>query len=154
MRRKDREITGITDLLEIVGRCRVCRIAVLDEAGIYIVPLNFGYEYCNNLTLFFHSAKEGRKVEALKRNNVVAFEMDCEHRLLEGSDACSYGYAYKSIVGTAEVSVIYDLEGKKRALSALMKHQSGKDFAFDNNMAASVLVYKAEVLNFTGKQKL
>lgn len=155
MRRKDREIADIKDILSVIDRCRVFRIAVLDDEGLYIIPLNFGYAYdSDKLSFFFHSAKEGRKVEALKMNNIVAFEMDCEHRLLEGGDACSYGYAYRSIVGNARVSAISDLEEKKKALSALMRHQTGGDFAFDDNMAASVLVYKAEVLNFTGKQKL
>lgn len=45
MRRKDREITDFHELIEIMKKCDVCRIALKDEDGYpYIVPLNFGLE--------------------------------------------------------------------------------------------------------------
>ena len=68
MRRKDREITDICAILELVSECKVCRLAMTDGGVPYIVPLNYGYEYADGaLTFYFHSAKEGRKLEILKR---------------------------------------------------------------------------------------
>jgi len=114
--------------------------------------MNFGYAYENNqLVLFFHSAKDGRKVRALKENSDVCFEMDCEHRLITGDTACQYSYSFKSIIGNGKVVFIDDAEEKKAALSALMKHQTGKDFSFDDKMIDSVLVFKIIVHEFTGK---
>jgi nitroimidazol reductase NimA-like FMN-containing flavoprotein (pyridoxamine 5'-phosphate oxidase superfamily) len=126
-----------------------------DEDGLYIVPLNFGYQYSGgNLTLYFHSAKEGRKVDAFHKNNTVAFEMDCGHKLIEGNLACDYSYTFKSVIGKGFISVIHDPEEMIKALSLLMKHQTGKDFMIDGNMANAALIYKLDAVVFTGKQKM
>lgn len=58
MRRKDREVTQISELMQIIDQCKVCRIGMQDKDELYIVPMNFGYTYeVNQLELFFHSAK-------------------------------------------------------------------------------------------------
>jgi nitroimidazol reductase NimA-like FMN-containing flavoprotein (pyridoxamine 5'-phosphate oxidase superfamily) len=152
MRRKDREVTEVNELIQIIGQCKVCRIAMQDEAGLYIVPMNFGYTYENNqLVLFFHSAKEGRKINALKKNSNISFEMDCEHKLIPADLACNYGYSYKSIIGNGKADFIEDINKKKTALSALMKHQTGKDYSFEDSMMTGIAVFKIIVDSFTGK---
>lgn len=152
MRRKNREVTELSELIEIINECKVCRIALQDKDGLYIVPTNFGYTYENNqLVLFFHSAKEGRKINALKENNDVCFEMDCGHSLIVGDIACKYSYAYRSIIGNGKVVFINDTEEKKVALSTLMRHQTDQEFSFDDRMVNSVCVYKIIVQNYSGK---
>lgn len=42
MRRKDREITEFEEIIDVMERCGVCRLALHDEEYPYIVPLNFG----------------------------------------------------------------------------------------------------------------
>jgi nitroimidazol reductase NimA-like FMN-containing flavoprotein (pyridoxamine 5'-phosphate oxidase superfamily) len=153
MRRKDREVTNLKELMQIIDQCKICRIAMHDKAGLYIVPMNFGYTYENSqLELFFHSAKEGRKISALKENSNVCFEMDCEHRLITADVACNYGYFFKSIIGNGKVVFIDAIKEKKTALSLLMKHQTGQDFSFDDQMVNSVSVFKIIVHNFSGKE--
>ena len=152
MRRKDREVTDPKELMQIIDQCKVCRIAMHDKAGLYIVPMNFGYRYENNqLVLFFHSAKEGRKINALKENSDVGFEMDCEHNLITADVACQYGYFFKSIIGNGKAIFIDDVEEKKVALALLMKYQTGQDFSFVDEMVSSVTVFKIMVQNFSGK---
>lgn len=152
MRREDREVTNITEKIEIINNCKVVRLAVKDEEGLYIVPLNFGYSYFNDkLTLYFHSAKEGRKLNAIEENSEVAFEMDCEHRLIEADIACLYGFSFKSIIGNGVASIVENIEEKKIALSLLMKHQAGKAFTFEDKHAKAVTVFKVDVNNFSAK---
>lgn len=152
MRRKDREVTEIQELLAIVDSCKVCRLAFEDQEGLYIVPMNFGYEYENGrMTLYFHSAKEGRKITALKHPIKVCFEMDGEHRMIESETACGYGYSFKSIIGNGTACLTEDVEEKKKALSLLMKHQTGKAFTFDDRQAGTVAIIKVEADSFTGK---
>jgi len=123
-----------------------------DETGLYIVPMNFGYSFDGNqLVLFFHSAKQGRKIDSLKANNEVCFEMDCEHKLLDADTACNYGFYFKSVIGNGQAEFIDDIEEKKSALSVLMKHQTGQDFTFDDKMAGIVTVFKIVASSFTGK---
>lgn len=152
LRRKDREVTGTKDLLQIIDQCKVCRIGMKDELGLYIVPLNFGYTYEDKqLVLFFHSAKQGRKIDCLKASGDVCFEMDCEHSLITADSPCNYGFYFKSVVGNGKAEFIDDPEEKKSALSALMMHQTGQDFSFDDEMASAVTVFKIIVTSFTGK---
>lgn len=152
MRRKDREVTEANELIQIIDQCKVCRIAMQDEEGLYIVPMNFGYTYDNNqLVLFFHSAGEGRKISTLKKNSNICFEMDCEHKLIPADLACDYGYSFKSIIGNGKTDFIEDNAEKKSALSALMKHQTGKDYSFEDSMVTGIAVFKIIVNNFTGK---
>lgn len=152
MRRKDREVTDIEQLLEIIDCCKVCRIAMQDKDGLYIVPLNFGFEYkAETLTLYFHSAKEGRKINAIVEDGSVCFEMDCEHRLIEADEACDYTYSFKSIIGNGCATMVDDSDEKKKALSLIMLHQTGKEFQFNDKMIESVGIFKVVASSFVGK---
>ena len=74
MRRQDREITELDELLEIINRCDICRLALNDNGYPYILPLNFGTEVNDGkLTLYFHSALEGYKVGLFEKDNRATF---------------------------------------------------------------------------------
>ena len=151
MRRANREIKDLNEIKKIVDGCKVLRIATKDEEGLYVVPLNFGYS-CENdkFTFYFHCAKEGRKIDAFKADEQVAFEMDCEHKLVVAEKACGYSYKFASVIGTGTITF---LEGKEKlnALSILMKHQTGKDFTFDEKMAKGVTVCSLIAEKLTAK---
>ena len=151
MRRVNREIKDLNEIKKIVDGCKVLRIATKDKEGLYVVPLNFGYS-CENgkFTFYFHSAKEGRKIDAFKADEQVAFEMDCEHKLVVAEKACGYSYKFASVIGTGTITF---LEGKEKlnALSILMKHQTGKDFTFDEKMAKGVTVCSLIAEKLTAK---
>ena len=152
MRRKDREVTDINDLLSIVEECRICHLGLIDDKGMYIVPLNYGYEYINQrLNLYFHSAHVGRKIDAIINNPNVCIEMDCDHRLIEGEKACDYSFGFKSIIGNGKASIVSDYNEKLKGLSLLMKHETQRVFEFDEKMVNQVSVIKVEVNEFTGK---
>ncbi len=152
MRRKDREVTDINDLLSIVEECRICHLGLIDDKGMYIVPLNYGYEYINQrLNLYFHSAHVGRKIDAIINNPNVCIEMDCDHRLIEGEKACDYSFGFKSIIGNGKASIVSDYNEKLKGLSLLMKHETQREFEFDEKMINQVSVIKVEVTEFTGK---
>lgn len=153
MRRKDRQAADIEEILAIIGRCKVCRLALQDQNGLYIVPMNFGYAYDRSvLTLYFHSAREGRKISAIAQNSRVAFEMDCAHRLLESDRPCGTGFSYQSVTGQGRAVLLEDPEKRRRALSLLMKHQTGKDYAFDDAEMESVAMIEVTADSFTGKR--
>ena len=44
MRLKKREITDPKILREILESCEVVRIGAMDEEGMFIVPMNYGYD--------------------------------------------------------------------------------------------------------------
>lgn len=74
MRRKDREITDFDEMMKIIDRCDVCRLAISDEDFPYIVPMNFGTEVKDGtLYLYFHCAQQGKKIELLKKKQSCYF---------------------------------------------------------------------------------
>lgn len=154
MRRKDREITDISELDKIIKQCKVCRIGFVDNDEVYVVPMNFGYDYVNGkLELYFHSAKEGRKINILKQGNVkVGVEMDCEHKLKEGEIACMYGFSFASIIGNGRADVVCDANEKADMLNKIMLHQTDRDFSIDEKSYEAVLIFKIVIDNYTGKR--
>lgn len=101
MRRKDREITGRENIEPILRACKTCRVAMIADGAPYVVPLNFGYTWDDDgLTLYFHSGLKGKKIDALRADPRVCFELDTEQGVTgEGDIACRYSFAFSSIVG-------------------------------------------------------
>ncbi len=154
MRRKDREVSSKEEIKSIIDKCKVCHLAMVDKGLPYVVPLNFGYTLEDNLlTLFFHSAKAGRKLDILKENNAVCFEMACEGRLGHIDNPCDSGYYYESVLGFGHVEFVEDISEKCNALALLVKYLSGQDFVFTGKQADGVCVFKVVSTDFTGKRK-
>ena len=66
MRQKNREITDFNEKIEVMKKCDVCRLALNDDGYPYIIPLNFGMSVeGKKVTLYFHSALEGYKVDLM-----------------------------------------------------------------------------------------
>jgi len=156
MRRKEREITDTEEKLKIIRQCKICRLGMSDNGQPYIVPLSFGWRFeGGRLTLYFHSAHEGKKIGILKNNNRACFEMDTGFELIEADQACGYSCAYASVIGIGSIEFIAAEREKTLGLNALMRHQSGKDIEhhFSEEALASVTVYKMNVEEFSGKKK-
>lgn len=156
MRRKDREVTDLGAIGRIIGDCKVLRLGMVDGRRPYVVPMNFGFDLRDGvLELYCHSALEGRKIEILRRNPEVCFEMDCGHKLVEATAACGYGFAYSSVIGEGTVGFIEDPEEKLRALLKIMEHQTGRsDFSIPDAALRGVLAFRVSVGSFTAKQRL
>ncbi len=153
MRRKDKAIADLGEQMKIIDDCKVCRLGLYDGSEVYIVPLNFGYELSENkLTLYFHCAKEGRKIDILRHNSKAAFEMDCAHELVEDVIACKNTYKYSSVIGNGIVEFLNSSEEKINAFKLIMKHQTGKDFEFNEKMVGTVAIIKLTAESFTAKQ--
>lgn len=154
MRRKDREVTNINEVEEIIKQCKTCHIAMVDNGVPYVVPLNFGYVLNENtLTLYFHSAHEGKKIDILHINNKVCFEMSYEGQPVHAATPCNSGYYFSSIIGYGNVEFVEEVNEKCNALSLLMKHQADRSVEFNEAQANSVCVFKIKSTDFTGKRK-
>lgn len=155
MRRKDRIVEDFERIREIVECCHVVRIGMFDEEYPYVVPANFGYEWQDNdLILFIHGAKAGKKVDCLKKNPKVCIELDGNHQLMPGGkNAANCSYAYHSFIGYGEADFLTGLQEKKRGLDLLMVHEV-KDAVYDMPMAIveKTSVVKIKVTNFTAKE--
>jgi len=156
MRRKDREVTSGERINEIISRCHCIRLGFYDDGEVYIVPLNFGFEEKDGRrTFYIHSAKEGRKIDLIKKRQTVGFEMDTNYKLNEGETACDYSARFLSVIGTGRVSFIEEQEEKAAALQSLMLHNTGKgNWAFSDAMMNAVCVFKLDVDKISCKEHL
>jgi nitroimidazol reductase NimA-like FMN-containing flavoprotein (pyridoxamine 5'-phosphate oxidase superfamily) len=149
MRLKEREITDRTAVESIILGSSVCRLALSEENRPYIVPLCFGYK---DNTLYFHSAREGKKLDILRKNNNVCFEFDMDQELVESESACKWGMKYRSVIGFGKASFIDDPESKQRALDIIMQHYSDKPFAFAEEEVKKTAIVKIDIESMTGKK--
>lgn len=150
--RRELEIIEQSQIMDILDQCKVLHLAMVDGDEPYVIAMNYGYTMKDGkLTIYMHGATAGRKLDILRVNPKVCFEMDCDIVPFEGKVACQYGVAYSSLVGTGKAELIEDVEGKKEALSILMKTQTGQDFEFTDRLVSIVSVIKVEVAEYTAK---
>ena len=149
MRRKEKEITDKTAMESIILRSSVCRLALSEEDRPYIVPLCFGYE---DDTLYFHSAREGRKLDILRKNNKVCFEFDIVHEIVEADDACGWGMKFQSVIGAGKGSIIDDIESKRKALNIIMQNYSRNSYEYPDKTVKKTVIIKVKIEHMTGKQ--
>jgi len=154
MRRSDREIKNVKEMLAVIDACQVMRIGMIDDDGVYVLPMNFGYQYEDDvLTFYMHGALEGKKLDLIKQNGKIGFELDCNHELVEGQVACQYGFRYASVVGKGEASIVTEPQEKIKGMTILMKSMTGKDFDFNEKLVSIVSVIKIVATEFTGKSR-
>lgn len=153
MRRHDREIQNINDIIQVMEKCEVCRLALNDNDYPYILPLNFGMQTKNGkIILYFHGANEGKKYELIKKDNHASFEMDCSHNLVTNisNEGCSCTMAYESVIGYGRIEIVSEDE-KYHALCLLMKHYHKEDCSFNPSVMLRTTVLKLTVEQISGK---
>lgn len=156
MRRKDREIEDREVLRSILEKADACHLAFALGDEPYIVTMNFGWEWQGEYpVLYFHCAREGRKLEMMRRNPRVCFELDVGHELVTGSAPCDWGMKYSSVVGYGILSEIPDDAGRLAGLDRVMRHygwSGGIDYRAGTLGSTTVLSLKTDELS--GKRKM
>ena len=150
MRRKELEITDRAAIDDILARAQVCRVAMADGGQPYVVPLNFGYD---GRALYLHCAKEGRKLEILRKNPLVCFEVDIDHKLVIGDKACARTMKYSSVIGFGRAEILEPGGEKKKGLELLLDHYGGSDAPLADKMVDAVEVIRIDIESLTGKTK-
>jgi len=156
MRRADREITDVTELIAVIDGCEVCRLALIDENVPYIIPMNYGSEYADGeLTLYFHGASKGRKIDIIRQNPTGCFEVDRGHRLVKGDAEYSYSMEYESVVGSGRIEICTSDTDKRHGLACIMKkYVPDKIFNFSQQTIDGVMIFKLNVTEMTGKRNM
>ena len=153
MRRADREVTDFGEILGIIGRCDVLRLALNGEGFPYLLPLNFGEKVTDGrVELYFHGAREGTKYDYMARDSRASFEMDCAHRLVtdEGKGQCTM--ECESVIGQGRVEEVPDAE-KEEGLRILLAHYGKENFAYNRAALPATRVFKLTVEHMTAKRR-
>lgn len=154
MRRKEREIKDINELVKILSKTCVGTLSLGGGEYPYAVPLNFGFsENDGDFKVYFHCASEGKKIELIKKNPKVCFEVHTMEKITgEGDEPCVYSCAYESVIGFGCVRELTSYDEKKEALIKIMENCTGREFRFNENQTRGVTVFEIAFSEVTGKR--
>ncbi len=155
MKKIEREITDKNTIIEILKNGKFATISMCRANEPYIVTLSYGFDLKRN-SLYFHSAKEGLKVEFLRENSNVCGTIvddlgyvmnDCSHK-------------YRSIVFWGKMATVEDLEEKKYGFNIILNHLEDnpgivkKRFLKNEQVLDNICILRLNIIEMTGKASL
>ena len=154
MTKREYKITEPGEIRRILDTAKVLRLGIAVDNVPHIVPLNYGYTMEDGrLTLYMHSAVKGNKLELLRQNPNICFELESDLVPFEGKVACQYGLSYCAISGRGKAVLVEDVSEKMEAMRSLMKTQTGKDFTFNERLVSIVAVIRVDVTEYAAKYR-
>ena len=168
------EIKSLSNMISFLNEERVGRVASIDEQGYpQIIPMNFVYirndlidtqsDNKNFGAVYMHTHPIGEKIENIKRNSKVGFEVDSYVCFLPSyyfhpTDASQADTLYISVVIKGNAAIVHDPDEKANALNALMKkyQKEGRYESLSSNMGSvrEVTVLKVVPDQIRGKYKI
>lgn len=153
IRMTSREIVESEEIIDVLMRCEVLRIAFRGDEYPYVVPVSFGVKRDgDDIVVYFHGAKEGKKAELIEKDPKVWVEGDIFYK----AEETSYGITakYESVMG---FGIIEKVEGEElmNGLQAICAHYGFADYALkDCQTLPMVNLYRIKAHGLTGKRKL
>ncbi|MDI6728925.1 MAG: pyridoxamine 5'-phosphate oxidase family protein [Thermodesulfovibrionales bacterium] len=156
MRRSKKEIKDKSVIIELLNTCHVGRLGTIGKDGYPMVkPLNFAY---HNGRIYFHTAKEGEKIEDIKKDNRVCFEIDLPIAYVKGtmSDPCKAEYLYRSVIIKGKAYIVEDRDERILGLKCLMQKyqpQGGYGDFLEEKLSITGVV-RIDIEEMVGKEDL
>ena len=154
-------IKSKTKIIKFLNEEDTGRISSIDEHGFpQIIPMNFVFL---NDSVYMHSHIRGEKIENIKRNSKVGFEVDRNLEFLpsyfsDPEDASLADTLYISVVIKGEALLVENNEEKVLALNGLMKkyQPEGRYKPMDKDMDVldATAVIKIIPKEMNGKYKI
>ena len=156
MRKQNKRITDLAVIFNLLDSCQVGRLGTVSSDGWpTIKPLTFARD---GWSLYFHCALEGEKLDDIRRDSRVCFEVDLPIAYVKGtSDApCRAEYLYRSVIIRGRAFRIEDRTEKIRALDSLMrKYQPETDFSgYSDEKLAITGIVRIDIGDLSGKEEL
>ena len=149
MRKKEKEITDPEVLESIIQRAMVCHLSLCADNNPYVVPLNFGYK---NGKLYFHTGREGLKMDLLRRNPRVCFALTVDVEVLPGRTPCKWNMKYYSVIGFGTARFEAEPMAKRQALDLIMTHYGGEKGDYPAELLEKVIILEVAIDQLTGRQ--
>jgi uncharacterized protein len=150
MRRLDKQITDQAVIIEILEKSEICRLGLVENDEAYIVPVNYAYQ---NDVIYIHSALEGKKMDIIRKNNRVTFEIERHHEIIKATKACGWTTRYRSVMGRGTIIIDDEILSKKKGLDLIMR-KYGADFEliYDEKVLERMTILKLKIESIIGKQ--
>ena len=149
MRRKEREITDRKEIDEIIHLGKVMHLALSDNNLPFLVPVFYTY---NGTFIYFHSAKAGTKIDIMKKNNNVCFEISIDHGIIESDIACDFEAKHRTVIGFGKAEFVENEEEKIAALDGIVAQFTDKKFEYPKGNLNATAVIRINILSIKGKK--
>jgi hypothetical protein len=156
MRRQNKKITDIAIIADLLKTCHTGRLGTVGADGWPMVkPLNFAYhEGC----IYFHCAHEGEKLDHIRGDDRVCFEVDLPLALIPGTmtNPCRIECFYRSVIVRGRAVVVEEPHERIRALDLLMgKYQPEGGYGpyLEEKLALTCIV-RIDIVELSGKEEL
>ncbi len=130
MRRKQCEVTDSEAIRNLLESCTIGRLATTDRDGYpYVTPVNYVFR---NGRIYVHSAPEGEKIDNIRLDDRVGFQVDIalayvDSQFRPSQGPCRLHQLYKSVVIRGRARLVQDVTQKTEALNALVAaHEKGR----------------------------
>lgn len=155
MRRKDKEIVDKNILMNILIKSIHGRLGLSLHGRPYVIPISFVYEPGNEEvsgTIYIHSAPEGKKIDIIKKNVHVCFQVDNNISVVRGDTPCNWGMKYQSVICTGEATIVDNFDEKKRVLMLFADKYTGVSSGIMDKAIHGTLLIRIDIRSITGKQ--
>ena len=134
---------------QVIKEAYFCQVAFSLDDQPYVVPLNFGYaDGC----FYFHSKQKGRKIELLKANPKVGFNLQSRIEPIhdkEKAENCTLRYL--SVLGSGVMTLIEDDSEKRQALDRICEQYDMQPYDYSEKMMGATALIRLDVMEMVGK---
>lgn len=148
MRRRSREITDRAEIDAILAGDKVMHLALARDNVPFLVPVFYGFD---GAALYFHSASAGTKIEILKQNNRVCFEVTTEHGVVSADAACDFEARHRTVIGFGRASFVEDRAEKVKALDLIVSRFTERTFDYPPEKLGITRVIRIDIDSIKGK---
>lgn len=149
MRHAKREIKDPAHIEAILQSAQVLRLAMSVDDQPYLVPLCFGYE---DGTIYLHSGPKGLKMDMLRKNPKVCFEVEGQMRTIPGESPCEWSMQYESVIGFGTAKIVNDEAERTKGLQIVSAHYAGPgEHHLLPKSVARTAVIRIDITTMTGK---
>jgi len=148
--RKEKEIHDKEEIKDIIRGSEVCRLGFAVDNDPYIVPVSFGFD---GEAIFFHTGSTGKKIDCIRKNNSVCFELEREVKVLpDEKSPCKWSFSFESVIGYGRIHELLEDAAKTCAMNHVMKQYSGREWTFNEKTLIKTRVWKIEIDRLTGRK--
>jgi nitroimidazol reductase NimA-like FMN-containing flavoprotein (pyridoxamine 5'-phosphate oxidase superfamily) len=156
-------ITNEQTIEDILNQATYGTLALCENNKPYCLPINF---VPHQGIIYFHGAKKGQKITAMKNNNAACLSVVEDCSLLpsyfsnDTGDACPATHLFQSVYIEGNIEFVEDYKEKAQALEALMQklQKEGKYIPLSHKMYEKAInatcIFKLIPSRTTGKVKL
>ncbi len=155
VRRRDKEIVDPAAVRDVLARGEVARLAMISEGGPYVVPVSYALlppEPGEPLRLAVHGAREGRKIDALRKDPRVCVEVTVDAQTVSAVRACDVTVRYRSVIAFGRAVFLEEPAARRRALAAIAERYAPGAPPVDDGEARKIAILEIRIDEATCKQ--